>query len=271
MHYVILRDDDTSALTPPACLERLYRPFLDRGLPVNLATIPDVSTDVRTPDHQLEGFIRAGVPSLKRHVPLAESRALVDYLHAEPGYRIVHHGCHHDYFEFAATSRTTLAGRLDQGARRLRDAGFDAPAAFVAPYDKISRSAYLEIAARFPVISTGWFEAGRLPLRWWPAYARKKIARRPHWRTGRTALLSHPGCLLSFHHPYAGMAATVRRAVEGSTLTVLVTHWWEYFRDGKPDEPFIAVLHDVAAWLASRDDIRVVTFADIARGTVPLN
>jgi hypothetical protein len=34
MHYVILRDDDTCAYTPPACLERLYRPFLERGMPV---------------------------------------------------------------------------------------------------------------------------------------------------------------------------------------------------------------------------------------------
>ena len=37
MRYVILRDDDTNALTPIECLETLYRPFLDRGLPVNLA------------------------------------------------------------------------------------------------------------------------------------------------------------------------------------------------------------------------------------------
>ena len=29
MHYVILRDDDTNALTPVGCLEQLYRPFLD--------------------------------------------------------------------------------------------------------------------------------------------------------------------------------------------------------------------------------------------------
>ena len=41
MHYVIIRDDDTFAFTPPACLERIYRPFLGRGLPVNLAMIPE--------------------------------------------------------------------------------------------------------------------------------------------------------------------------------------------------------------------------------------
>ena len=47
------------------------------------------------------------------------------------------------------------------------------------------------------------------------------------------------------------MFAAVRRAVESRALTVLVTHWWEYFRDGRPDEEFISVLHEVAGWLPS--------------------
>ena len=50
MRYVILRDDDTNALTPVECLEKLYRPFLARGLPVNLATVPEVRMDARTPE-----------------------------------------------------------------------------------------------------------------------------------------------------------------------------------------------------------------------------
>jgi hypothetical protein len=63
----------------------------------------------------------------------------------------------------------------------------------------------------------------------------------------------------------------VRRDIESRALTVVVTHWWEYFRDGVPDEKFIAVLHEVAAWLASRGDIRVVSFRDVASGNVELN
>ena len=110
-----------------------------------------------------------------------------------------------------------------------------------------------------------------MPLRWWPEYAVKKIRRRPLWRAGRTTLLSHPGCLLSFHRPYAEMFAAVRRDIESRALTVVVTHWWEYFRDGVPDEAFISVLHEVAAWLASRRDIRVVAFRDVANGTIPLS
>ena len=271
MNYVILRDDDTHALTPPACLERLYRPFLDHGLPVNLAVIPEVRADVRMPNGQPEGFLAAGRPTTRSLVPIAESHELLSYLLSEPGYHAVHHGCHHDYFEFGISDRAELGRRLERGARRLREAGLGQPVSFVAPYDRFSRAAYLEVAERFELISTGWFEARRLPVRWWPAFAQKKFTGEPHWRVGGTTLLSHPGCLLSYQRPYADMFASVRRAIESNTLTVLVTHWWEYFRDGAADEEFIAVLHEVAHWLASRPDICVTTFARVAAGAVPLS
>ena len=270
MRTVIIRDDDTCAATPPACLERLYRPFLRRGLPVNLAVIPEVCAEVRTPDGRLEGFLSSGRSVAGPLAPIGSNGELAAYLAAEPGYRLVQHGCHHDYFEFGGSSRADLARRLDRGADCLRAAGFARPEAFVAPYDRLSRAAFLEVAARFEVISTGWFEAGRVPLRWWPAYGWKKLRRRPHWRAGGASLLSHPGCLLSFHRPLPDMLASVRRAVESRALTVLVTHWWEYFRNGSPDEGFIDVLHELAGWLASRPDIRVVSFREVAKGEVSL-
>ena len=270
MHYVILRDDDTCAFTPHACLERLYRPFLERGMAVNLAVIPEVRTDVRTPDGRLEGFLTAGSGPAGPFARIGESRGLVEYLIAEPCYQIVQHGCHHDRFEFGGSDRAELARRLDRGADALAEAGFPRPVAFVAPYDRLSRAAFLEAAERFGVISTGWFEAGRIPPRWWAAYALKKLGRRPHWRAGRTALLSHPGCLLSFHHPVEGIPAAIHGAVRGASLTVLVTHWWEYFRDGRADERLIGALHETARWLAGQSDVRVVSFGDVARGTVPL-
>lgn len=127
MHYVILRDDDTHALTPPECLERLYRPFLDRGMPVNLAVIPEVHTDVRMPNGRPEGFLAAGAPTTRPSMPIAESRDLVNYLLNEPGYHIVQHGCHHDAFEFGTSDRRDLARRITRGARRLREAGLGHP------------------------------------------------------------------------------------------------------------------------------------------------
>src|SRR3954466_5368866 len=162
MHTVILRDDDTCAFTPRACLEKLYRPFLDRGMPVNLAVIPEVRTNVRTPDGQLEGFLTAGLGAEGTLAPIAGNRELVTYLNAEHGYHLVQHGCHHDTFEFGGSDRAELGQRLDHGARRFREAGFAHEGTFVAPYDRISRAAYAEIAERFAVISTGWFEFGRI-------------------------------------------------------------------------------------------------------------
>lgn len=272
MRYVVIRDDDTCAATPWPYLERLYRPFLDRGLPVNLATIPEVRSDVRLPDGRLEGFlaagrIEAGQPAL---LPLAGNRELVRYLKSEPGYHILQHGCHHDYFEFGSSDREDIARRLDHGRACLQEAGFAAPETFVAPYDKISRRAYQELAKRFRLISTGWFELGRIPFSWLPGYLQKKRSGAPHWRVNGTMLLSHPGCLLSYHRRYDTMLDAVRRTVESRTLTVLVTHWWEYFRDGTPDPEFIDVLHSVAEWLSSSSDVRVVPFAAVAAGTVPL-
>lgn len=261
MRYVIIRDDDTNALTPVACLERLYRPFLERGLPVNLAVVPEVRTDARLPDGRPEGFLPPNaVAKAGETAPLAESVELVSYLHANPGYRVAQHGCYHDYFEFDRTDRAEIARRLDLGAQRLREAGFADVRAFVAPHDKLSRAAYEEVARRFRVISTGWFEWRRLPRRWWPLYVLKKISGRPHWRVGRTRLLSHPGCLLSYMQPYETMLESIRRAVSRRRITVLVTHWWEYFRDGVPDERFIRVLHETAEFLASQPDICVTTF-----------
>ena len=100
MRYVILRDDDTCALTPVACLETLYRPFLDRGLPVNLATIPNVCTEARRPNGQREGFLQFNSGSSTPFIPIGLNQALVEYLLGEPLYHVLHHGYDHSLYEF---------------------------------------------------------------------------------------------------------------------------------------------------------------------------
>src|SRR5439155_21786538 len=100
MRYVILRDDDTNAFTPVDCLERLYRPFLDRGLPVNLAVIPEVATDARMPDGSAEGFLVMKNGESPRTRPIGSNEQLVRYLLERPGYHVVQHGCNHEYMEF---------------------------------------------------------------------------------------------------------------------------------------------------------------------------
>jgi hypothetical protein len=204
-------------------------------------------------------------PSL---LPIATHAALVRYLHENPGYHVVQHGYHHSLNEFDSDNAADVDHRLEQGTQVLAAAGFPKPTTFVAPYDKLSRVSLRAVARHFRVLSTGWFELRRVPPLWWPKYALKKVLKRPHWRIHRTMLLSHPGCMLSYTRPYAEMLEQIKRAVSKQQLTVLVTHWWEYFREGKPDEHFIKVLHSAGDWLASQSDVKVISFDDLAAGTV---
>lgn len=271
MRYVILRDDDTNALTPISCLEQLYRPFLERNLPVNLAVIPDVATDALTPDGRAEGFLFAKNGTRSATVPIGENAQLVKYLHENPGYNVVQHGCHHECFEFDRPSASEISERLDRGTRLLIEAGFARPETFVAPHDKLSRASYQEVAKRFSIISSGWFELRRLPVPWWPKYLLKKTRHAAHWRVDQTLLLSHPGCLLSAQRNFGSMHDEIVRTISDRQLTVLVTHWWEYFPNGKPHEEFIRQLHQTAEYLASQKDIQVISFADLARNRMRLN
>jgi len=271
MRYVILRDDDTNALTPVECLERLYRPFLDRGLPVNLAVIPDVATNALTPEGEREGFLFAKNGTGAQTVPVGDNPELVKYLRENSGFKIVQHGCHHECFEFDRQTPEEIVERLERGLRRLAEAGFPRPVTFVAPHDKLSRASYREVAKRFRVISSGWFERKRLPLAWWPQYLAKKARHAAHWRAGHTVLLSHPGCLLSAKRSFGSMLDQIIRTINNRKLTVLVTHWWEYFPNGSPNEDFIRVLHQTAEYLAAQEEIKVISFVDVARGEAALN
>jgi hypothetical protein len=275
MHYVVLRDDDTNALTPVDYLERLYRPFLERGLPVNLAAIPNVRTDITYGENIPEGFLVAKNGVTRKMAPIGENQKLVAYLRANAGFRVVQHGYNHEFVngdcEFEHDDRADIVRRIECGREMLRAAGLGEPRTFVAPYDRFTRMSMAEVAARFRLISTGWFEWKRVPVRWWPLLGAKKISRTPHWHVNGTVLLSHPGSFLSYHKPIETMLDAIRTSIASRRLTVLVTHWWEFFRDKVPDERLIAVLHETAAYLASASQISVVAFADIEKGKVPLN
>ena len=263
MKYVIIRDDDTCAVTPIACLERLYRPFLDRGLPVNLAVIPNVNTRATFADGKEEGFLCFKGANEPSHRPIGSNPELLEYLRANPGFKALHHGYEHNYLEFDQNDPATMGSKLDEGRRYFEAAGFPPPQTFVAPYDQLSRASYREVARRFQLLSTGWFELGKLPPEWWPQLILKKALKRPHWRAGGLTMLSHPGCLLSYRKPLDTMLAAIQQTVGQNHLTVLVTHWWEYFYQGQTNEAYIAVLHQTAAWLASQPDIRVIPFSAI--------
>ena len=67
------------------------------------------------------------------------------------------------------------------------------------------------------------------------------------------------------------MLGNIKRTIDGQQLTVLVTHWWEYFPKGSASEKFIRVLHETADYLAGRRDVKVISFSALARGEAQLN
>jgi len=271
MRYVVLRDDDTNALTPVEHLERLYRPFLDRGLPVNLAVIPEVATGTTMANGRPEGYLVCKNGQTGEKIPISANDKLVQYLMNNSGYHVLQHGCFHDWFEFDTASTEQVLGRLQHGTWRLMEAGFPQPETFVAPYDKLSRISLQAVAQRFRVLSGGWYELRRLPFSWWPRYLLRKLRQAPHWRVGKTLLLSHPGCLLSCHKSCSEMLQSIVHYLNTQQVTVLVTHWWEYFRDQQPDEPMIEFLHETAAYIANHPELKVVSFADLVNGRIQLN
>src|SRR5581483_10208193 len=118
MKYVILRDDDTNAFMPLEGWERRYRPFLDRGLPVNLAVIPKVCSRAAFEPGQPEKFLAAPNETGAAYVPIGANAALVRYLIDNPLFRIVQHGCSHDSVhgrrEFDHADAAEIARRLDE-------------------------------------------------------------------------------------------------------------------------------------------------------------
>jgi hypothetical protein len=242
---------------------------------VGLAVIPNVRTDITYGGGIPEGFLVARTGRPADCLPLASNPRLVDYLAKNTGYHIVQHGCTHEFVdgncEFEQNSRVEIARRVEEGREHFARAGLPAPETFVAPYDRFTRRSLLETARRFRLISTGWFELGRLPRRWWAGYVLKRLLRRAHWRASGTILLTHPGCHLSYQRPRDRILHEIRESIGRRRLTVLVTHWWEFFRGNKPDEALIEVLHETADFLGRSPDIRVVTFGAVIQGRVPLN
>ena len=89
--------------------------------------------------------------------------------------------------------------------------------------------------------------------------------------SGKDTALSHPGCLLSCFRSYDKMLQGILAHIQRQQVTVLVTHWWEYFRAGVPDDTFIDFLHETAHYLANNPNLKVISFSELVSGRIRLN
>ena len=274
MRYVILRDDDTNAMMSPDSLERLYRPFLTKRQPVNLSVIPEVRTDVRLKDGRPEVYLRAVAPPKQSVMRMQDGAPMTQYLLANSGYCIAQHGLRHEFVEgqseFNQCNLPDIVSRIETGTSILLDAGLPRPTTFVAPQDRFTRVSLREVARRFQCVSSNWFQPHCLPFTWKPSYClQQKIHRQrdgqQHFHIASTVFLCHTGYLLTRARLKDDILGLVKETIRRRKLTVLITHWWEFFPDGQPDAEMIHILHEVSEYLHDQSDIRVISFDEVVQ------
>jgi hypothetical protein len=274
--YVCIRDDDVNAFTPPYMLQETYRPLLDAGLPLNIAVIPAVETDVPIDAVESNYFRQEGVrqnPIVPvdargepgRH-PISQNSEMIRFVADHPGIEIAQHGYDHALVggepEFCTTDGPDLLQRLDKGRQQLVDSFGAPPAFFVPPWDRVSQQAMGLVRERFDGISlknghTGCFSRPtRLRLRIKPLG--------PFLWLREFLVLEHPGYVVTRFHAPEYMEEKTAGLVREEAVVVLVVHHWEFFYDWEgPDEPFLNTWHRVLQGLIDNPDVRIVSFSEL--------
>jgi len=158
---VVIRDDDVSYFTKPQCLEHIYRPLLELGLPINLAVIPIMhaqSYDAL----QIQGCSALNDPVKpikydKKYLMLVgENVDLVDFV-KQHNFEVLQHGLMHEKFqrssmfipEFCINNAVELQRRAELGIKILSKTFGKSPRFFVPPWDVLSKQGYDVISKLF--------------------------------------------------------------------------------------------------------------------------
>jgi hypothetical protein len=54
-------------------------------------------------------------------------------------------------------------------------------------------------------------------------------------------------------------------------VTVLITHWWSFFKNQERGDRLKRVLHQAADYFVSDPNIKVISFGDLIDQQIPLN
>jgi Uncharacterized protein conserved in bacteria (DUF2334) len=235
----LLRDDDPNATTDPARLERTYAPLFDAGCAINFSVIPEVALDTRAPDGVRERFVDEGAPDTHQTVTLTHEHEMARWLRTHDGsVDVFQHGLTHERVrgdtEFGALTDDEAAARMDRGHAVLSSALGRPPSGFVAPWDALSRGSITAALQRFPVVSTGWVDRHKLPLRAWPAHVAERLRRSEKVVTGGRVILRHRGGPIGASLPPIAVSRTLDRLAHDAEITVVVLHHWMFWERTEP-------------------------------------
>lgn len=274
---ILVRDDDISAFTQPEILQRVHEPLLKRNLPLNLAVIPQVRTDIRGGALERIYFSQEGlefepfIPPLKRGLGesygLKYNLALCTFLRQAPNIEVLQHGFAHTWeggnAEFLHKNKNLLQQWLNKGKALITEALEKEIQFFVPPWDVISQEAAGFIRKSHLGISLK--EPPRFFLPLWRRFNIKhsRISSRFLW-SGRLLLLGHPGYIISRFNSAEYMYAKIKELLNKEDIIVLVVHHWEFFFDwAEEDSKFLLCWHKILEELISNPDIEFLTFTQL--------
>lgn len=274
MKHVLIRDDDLCFFSEPARVDEAYGFIFDRALPLNFSVIPNVNASARTNSADFgpgtyEPFIPEQHYGRDECFSVLENPALTAYLREKAGVEILQHGyCHGGTpgtCEFEDPDGARVAEKIRAGAEILKEAFGRVPTTFVAPQDKYSRAAFIEIESSFDLFSLGWVDRSRLPASLLPAYFWMKLRRSNTMGTSRLTCLEHPGVIFSQFKDTNAEVLRFRQYMENHSVTVLVLHHWEFYTGGQLNRPLHSKFKDLVNSLADSGQCRFLNFRELSK------
>lgn len=272
MKYVLIRDDDLNFFSQYEEIEEVYGFMFEQGIPVNFSTIPSVNAAAKTlaPDGKTEiyePFLPESIAGTEHNYHITDNRALVNALKDIPSNEFLLHGYEHHgengLREFETHDKFMLKKKLENGIDILNCAFRKRPDTFVAPQDKYSLQALSMIRHYFKIFSLGWIDRTRIPLSWLPRYAHKKWLGRNYIQDHDFLVTEHPGCHYSQYVNRDISDNHLNQALSQNDFTVIVTHHWEFYRNGELDMTMWQAFKNRVLALQQSPCYQLITFSQL--------
>jgi hypothetical protein len=231
MKTIILRDDDVSAFTSPAQLEKIYGRLWEAAIPVSLGVIPQPRGDVRVLHREGQPYDPSIPPKYRgsnQPYKLRENKVICNYLNELARQGLVEvclHGYQHSYDEFASEDESLLAQRIEEGKQELEMLLPEAEIkTFVAPYDKLSPTAFnLLVDYGFNVCTNSQSLAGT-DYDFMTNFSRHTIPEEQKLFTCDEYFFSH-------HASPEACLALARQRLDENDFLIISNHYWTFYYD----------------------------------------
>jgi len=275
MKRVIIRDDDIHHFTRVDWLQCLYEPLLKKGLPLNFAVIPELTTDVviSSPSsyyarrgEKYEPFAPSELRGEAKKYKIRAEDPVAQFIIKQDNIEVVQHGYNHSCStsvkEFESNDDDEIRFRIKKGREILSDCFCREPRFFIPPWDVVSKAAMSILKENFSGISLSRCSRHHLPMGMLPKYFYNKVRRHRKLKWGHFLILEHAGPLLARENLNRNTLSVIEKLLQSSDLIILVNHYWEYYYKER-DEIRLQLWHAICEYLLNRGDVEFCAFSDL--------